>query len=274
METQLSETPYSSTFYANRDDGSLRSARAIGQLVLSRYPARSVVDVGCGNGCWLAAFQELGVKDILGLDGDYVDRAQLRIPKDKFRPTDLTQSVVLDRRFDLAVCMEVGEHLPESASEILVATLVSAADVILFSAAPPGQGGTHHINEQPPKYWAERFARRGYDCLDWIRPLVWEDAEIDWWYAQNAIIYASQEVIRKHPDLGNACLPQARGPMHLVHPRSFESKASQIEKLLDYRWIPGLRWSSGLWIRSFRQAIDVRLRRPAPSARSTMEISQ
>lgn len=168
-------SPYGPSFYAGQSDGSLRSARAIAPIVTDLVKPRSVLDVGCGVGTWLAAFAELGVTDYLGVDGDYVDRTALRIPSERFVSMDLASPVSLGRRFDLAVCLEVAEHLPLSAAAGLVGFLTEAAPVVLFSAAVPGQGGTCHVNERWPPFWRLLFERRGYSRLDPIRPRVWRN---------------------------------------------------------------------------------------------------
>jgi hypothetical protein len=61
--------------------------------------------------------------------------------------------------------MEVAEHLPARTADRYVRLLTSLSSVIVFSAAPPGQGGrtgTDHINEQPPLYWITKFDRCGF----------------------------------------------------------------------------------------------------------------
>src|ERR671925_1539421 len=141
-------TPYSPGFYEQQQEGSLRSARRVLPHLVQLVSPRSVVDVGCGVGTWLKAAMELGVEDILGLDGDYVDRAMLQIPSAQFTPVDLTRPFRLPRTFDAALSLEVAEHLPESSAVDFVESLASLSNVILFSAAIPGQMGEHHVNEQ------------------------------------------------------------------------------------------------------------------------------
>src|SRR5262249_5217435 len=152
------DTPYDAAFYEAQADGSLRSARVVVPLVTRLVEPRSVVDVGCGVGTWLRAFVENGVEDVLGVDGAYVDRNRLCIDPARFQAMDLARPQPLGRTFDLAVCLEVGEHLPTRAAPGLVAML-TAAPVVLFSAAIPGQGGTNHVNEQWPNFWQRLFSR-------------------------------------------------------------------------------------------------------------------
>jgi SAM-dependent methyltransferase len=217
-----SPTAYDAAFYAEQADGSLRSARVVVPLVMELVRPASVLDVGCGLGTWLAAFAEAGVADFLGTDGDYVDRAKLKIPADRFRPTDLTNPPPPGRTFDLAVCLEVAEHLPEKLAPKLVEYLTGAAPVVLFSAAIPGQGGTHHVNEQWPAFWQRLFAQRGFVRLDPIRPKVWRDNRVVWWYQQNVFLFVRESLLAERPalqaeyDLAKAC------PLELVHRYALE----------------------------------------------------
>ena len=171
MPTESPSSIYTVRFFSEQVSGSATSASIVVPLVLSMLNVKSVVDVGCGVGPWAAEFLANGVPEVWGIDGDYVDLSQLRIPQDRFLARDLTKSIQIDRTFDLAVCLEVAEHLPESRADGLIADLTSVAPCILFSAAVPGAGGTHHINEQYLSYWTERFLKRGYEGVDAIRSL-------------------------------------------------------------------------------------------------------
>lgn len=233
-QPQPASTPYDSQFYCAQADGSLRSARVIAPLLLERLRVHSVVDVGCGIGTWLRAFEELGIRKLAGFDGDYVDRSKFQVDEEFFRPADLQKPLPLECRYDLALCLEVGEHLPEASAATLVESLTRAADVVLFSAAIPGQGGTHHINEQWPRFWFDLFNARDYVARDWVRPLVWDNSDVEWWYAQNMIVYMTREAaevysgIPKHSNDDSA-------PLALVHPKMFTLITSRLSRS------PGLR---------------------------------
>jgi SAM-dependent methyltransferase len=205
---------YSSEFYAGQVDGSANSAAAVVPLILSLFPVRSVVDVGCGVGPWAAEFISRGVSDVWGIDGDYVKPSQLRIPLERFAVHDLTKPISLGRTFDLAVCLEVGEHLPASRAQSLVSDLTSLASCVLFSAAVPGQGGTHHINEQYLPYWIDLFASQGYEGVDPIRPRILGDDSVEWWYQQNIVMFAAPN----HPLLAKGFLR----PQSIIHQRLYE----------------------------------------------------
>lgn len=119
----------------------------------------SVLDVGSNIGQWARAFATLGC-GVLALDAPHMERHVL--PGLPFRAVDLCEPFDLGRRFDLCLCLEVGEHLPDASADGLVASLYRHADAIVFSAATPGQPGHGHINCQPFDYWRAKFADAGY----------------------------------------------------------------------------------------------------------------
>lgn len=185
---------YDSQFMDYTAQSSRHSARAIAGFIQSVMPVRSVLDVGCARGTWLDEWRKTKVGDIFGIDGDYVQTSQLLIPADDFRAADLSQPIALGRRFDLVQSLEVAEHVPASAADTFVSNLVAhATGAILFSAAPPGQGGEFHVNEQPYEYWREKFRRHGYAPYDCVRPKIMNDPAVSFWYRYNVLLYLTPE---------------------------------------------------------------------------------
>lgn len=182
---------YNNQFYDWVNITARRSAAELLPIVASHLKVRSVADVGCGEGTWLRQWMDLGIQDVLGIDGPHVDIRRLSIPPEFFNAFDLTNPFPVTRRFDLVQCLEVAEHLPANCGEPLISTLCNLSDVILFSAARPGQGGERHINERPPSYWADHFCSRGYSPYDVIRPLVARNRRIDKCYRYNTVLYAN-----------------------------------------------------------------------------------
>jgi hypothetical protein len=208
---------YDTNFYLDLQRSSYRSAREIVPLVRQMLPISSVCDVGCGLGAWLRAFEESGVTDLVGLDGEFVPMDKLQITMDKFRRVDLSTSFSIPRRFDLILCLEVAEHLPETGATQFVENLTALGSVILFSAAVPGQGGVAHVNEQWQPYWACKFNKFGYTLCDALRPLIWYNDKIDYWYRQNAFIYCDKNALSENRALSEA----SHGPvLPLVHPNA------------------------------------------------------
>lgn len=181
---------YTPHVLANNHQGAQLGAATIVPPVLaalSLWEIHSVVDFGCGLGTWLAVFAEHGITDIDGYDGPWVPREQLQIPVERFHPVDLREDVPLPRRWDLALCLETAEHLPPNCAESLVTLVTSAAPVVLWSAAVPGQGGWYHLNEQPEQYWHELFVQHRYRKL--VLPgIAALDAAVPSWY-RRACLY-------------------------------------------------------------------------------------
>jgi SAM-dependent methyltransferase len=192
------------------------SAEVVVPIVIELLHPSSVLDVGCGRGTWLDVFLRHGVTDVMGVDGPYIPVTELEIPPDAFVGHDLRRPLELGRRFDLVVSVEVAEHLDPDFASTFVSSLVAHASAVLFSAAIPFQGGAGHVNEQWPSYWADLFAVHGFVPVDVVRPVVWSDEQVAFWYAQNTILY----VDKTHgsvDELRDRALHAGR-PLDLVHP--------------------------------------------------------
>jgi SAM-dependent methyltransferase len=212
---------YDRSFYDETADLSGPSARAVVPAVLEVVHPRSVLDVGCGVGTWLATFREGGVPEILGLDGETVPGEVLRIPAESFRRHDLSTPFRLGRTFDLVTSLEVAEHLPPARADSFLDDLAAHGKVILFSAAVPGQGGTHHFNEQWQSFWIAKFAARGYRVLDIFRGRFWRDPKVAWWYAQNIFLFVHEDALEGAPRLKEALATFSPYPLDIVHPDLF-----------------------------------------------------
>jgi SAM-dependent methyltransferase len=219
---------YSPRFFELHAAGAARSAQVIVPLIREVVTVGSVVDVGCATGAWLDAFVAHGIGDYAGID--FHAAPEQHLPPERFRVLDLRAPFTLERRFDLALCLEVAEHLPPSSASGLIASLARLAPVIAFSAAIPFQGGTHHINEQWPDYWANLFREHHYLPVDCIRPLIWNHAEVEWWYAQNLLLFVAEPQLAVPGPL-RELYDKGRGrPLSMVHPRAylFSADPSQI----------------------------------------------
>jgi SAM-dependent methyltransferase len=212
-----SSSAYTPEFFKGQQTASEQSAREVVPLLLELTDASSVVDVGCGIGTWARVFADHAVK-VLGIDGDYVNRDQLRVPVDQFVAKDLAQPIDFAVRFDLAICLEVAEHLPSDSAESLVSSLCSLAPVVAFSAAVPGQGGVRHLNEQWPEYWAALFSQHGYVVVDCIRDKIWMNEQIVWHYRQNMLIFVREDSLPLHPQLQAEAERQGLRALSVVHP--------------------------------------------------------
>jgi SAM-dependent methyltransferase len=215
---------YDQSFYSDRRTRTLQAARTILGALPASIARRSVADIGCGTGTWLAAALETGSSEAIGIEGDWVSPEMLDDPRIAFHPRDLEQ-VLPPLKVDLALSLEVAEHLSPARAGSFVAELAAMAPAVLFSAAIPGQGGVGHRNEQWQSYWAEKFERSGMAAFDVIRPAIWTDSSIPAWYRQNTILYLDAELAA-----ASGLIPTRIGLLDRVHPE-FWNRAN---RELDY----------------------------------------
>ncbi|WP_369765627.1 methyltransferase domain-containing protein [Flavobacterium sp. WC2429] len=200
------------------------AAEEIVPYILSLLEPNSVVDVGCGTGTWLKVFSDNGITDFLGIDGNYVDRNTLKINSGSFIEFDLETFYSSQRKFDLAISLEVAEHLKEESAAVFIKSLTNLSDVVIFSAAIPNQGGQNHLNEQEPFYWISKFEKEGFECFDILRPVFWENKKVDCWYRQNIFLFTKNEALIDKLNSFDTFLNH-----HLVHPELLKIKERVLE---------------------------------------------
>lgn len=209
---------YHADFYRELSGYSRSSAKVLVPKLVAKYSPKSIVDFGCGSGEFLVEFEKNNVSEILGLDGSWLpahSRGRW------FQEAELENYVELPIKYDMALCLEVAEHLPIGVAKILINSLTSASDLIVFSAAIPGQGGTNHVNEQYPEYWADLFFQYGFE-LDWDpRIEIWREKNVAPWYRQNLLVYKR----------GNSPRVTPKYPAQLWHPEIFPELLNVAQKV-------------------------------------------
>ena len=227
---------YNDQFYKSLTEGSYNSAKPFVSILssLSINP-KKVVDVGCGRGPWLKAFSDSGTKELVGIDGDWVRQEDMLDKKIEFHSIDLSSTTIenpINKKFDLAMSLEVAEHLKPEQAIPFVNYLIGFSDTILFSAAFSGQGGTDHVNERPHTYWAKVFISNGYLPYDLFRSKVWENQEIDVWYRQNTFLY-----LKKNSKFEKIFKEKGIEPiselslMNCIHPDLYQLRVEETIKL-------------------------------------------
>jgi hypothetical protein len=203
--------------YPNRKIA-FESGRIILQEINNKYKFSSVIDFGCGSGAYLAAARMIdNTIDIKGLDCCEVDRTE-------FIPNEYVEIVNFEnykyknnKKYDLAISIEVAEHIDNKYSDLFVDNICTSSDVILFSAAIPYQGGNGHVNCQWPSFWISKFRERGYVAIDMIRPKIWNDSRCMLHCRQNCLIFVrSQSVVFEN------FKEKIIEPLDLVHPMMVE----------------------------------------------------
>ena len=229
---------YNFDFQNGRDKKIRYAARTILAILNDSFDVKSICDLGCGPGTWLSiASETFGKGDpssirIDGFDGYYLDTNLLYFDKKHFHAVDLSEPVD-DKwktdRYDLAICLEVAEHLLNDRAESFVSDLCDISDLVLFSAATKLQTGPGHVNEQRLSYWIKLFQGRGYRCLDIIRRKIWDDTDIPVYYRQNTLVFTCKDVPEQ-------CAEYEIGDDYIdvIHPDLYESRMIEClsEKLL------------------------------------------
>jgi hypothetical protein len=138
----------------------VRSAEIITQVLHDVFAPKRLIDLGCGCGVYGHFFGQKGVA-VISVDG-------VRPPvTEAYPPPVHVQDLTVPFEniwgpFDAALCLEVAEHIPETLLPPFLANITQFSDRLILSAAPPGQGGHHHVNEQPRRYWVDQLAQVGF----------------------------------------------------------------------------------------------------------------
>jgi hypothetical protein len=194
------------------------SQRCLLSFIYDLRAFSSLVEVGCGQAGWLHAGRRLGAGEIRGYDFPGASAEARGLTTGEFVATDLNEEIRVERKFDLAICMEAAARLPRSAAATLIRSLTGASDWVLFGAALPHQGGLDHVNENWMEYWAALFAQAGFLCYDILRPRFWHDARVAFYYRQSSCLYVrpgSHYALR-----ARGHTPSSRPPS-LIHPEMF-----------------------------------------------------
>lgn len=184
---------YNDTFYEKHRVIACESAKTYAEYLASIYRPSSVADVGCGRGYWLRAFREIGAITLVGFDGPWNKKEYMVADYIEFEAAELNKPFEYKSKFDLAISLEVAEHLEALSAPIFIKSLTNLSDVVLFSSAFTGQDGVNHVNEQPHTYWANHFVSVGYVPFDIFRPNFWGDERVDYCYRQNTFLYVRED---------------------------------------------------------------------------------
>ncbi len=234
----------------------LDAPREIVPFLIDKFHPQSVVDVGCGNGTFLSVFLENGIKDILGLDGGWVNRSELYIDGAFFLEKDLEKDLSINRKFDMVLCLEVAEHLSGDVADNFINNLTNLGDIIIFSAAIINQGGQNHINEQPFDYWIEKFSKRDFVFYDIFRRRFWNNTKVNWWYKQNMFLVAHNSVdVSKYQINADKSEPI----LEYVHPELLEFHLKDLRKFKNkVNWIRHGKAPAGFYFQLLRKKIAKR----------------
>lgn len=191
---------------------------------------KSVLDIGCGFGFFLAeANKKWNLDRITGVDGNWIDPETLCISPEHYVSMNLSEETfTADQKYDLTVCLEVAEHLPRDCADRFVKSLGATSDIILFSAAFPGQGGKRHFNEQPMSYWATKFAGEDFQPVDILHEYVWASKTLYPWFRNNLVIFASSDAIKRYRHFTRFIV--APPMLDRVHPHYYNRERTRLRE--------------------------------------------
>ena len=231
---------YDKTFYDYHIEGMSKSAMIVLRLLYEHYKPQTVIDVGCGQGAWLAAAESFGAKKLKGIDGEWVSKEDLLSKNIDFIEANFNKAIPkLNERYDLCISLEVAEHIPEENAKQFIDLLCEASDIVLFSAAIKYQGGTNHINEQWQSYWVDLFRSNGYKCIDCLRGTIWGNRSVEWWYRQNTFLFVGPNNVSLNLDALRALVKPI---LNIAHPINYERKIESYRNKIKY---PTLKFCIG-----------------------------
>lgn len=184
--------PYGKEFFDMVERREGPSARRAAQVIVKFIHPGSVIDLGCGCGTYLLPFREEGI-ECLGLELSKEGLKRCRQRKMPVRRFDIRKDALkTGEKFELCICFEVAEHLPCRFSDRLVGLVTQLSDLALFTAAPPGQEGTSHVNEQPKEFWIEKFGEKDFVLDEKLTGDIkkqWEEGEVIEWLCRNLMVF-------------------------------------------------------------------------------------
>lgn len=183
---------YDKEYYERDVEGpAVLSAPHIAKTVVERFAPKTLIDVGCGTGAIMEAFQRLGVAT-KGLEYSKAGIKKCRARGLTVHLFDIERDAIPQLRGDLALSTEVAEHLPASVAPNYAKLLCTLAPVVICTAAGPGQGGTDHVNLQPKEYWIDLFAKTGHVFdRESTNKLTsqWKSSGVEGFYFENLMVF-------------------------------------------------------------------------------------
>lgn len=149
---------YDKRYFTEIESKEVEQANNLCDIICKIYDPKIVGDVGCATGLYLVPFHVKGTETI-GWDNAEYAVGEKRVPT--VVDADITKKLP-KQRVDLAICLEVLEHIESGLSKPVIENITKLSDVIIFSAAQVGQGGTGHVNCRPREYWEGAFMMQGF----------------------------------------------------------------------------------------------------------------
>jgi hypothetical protein len=171
---------------------------ALAETIIKEYQPKQIIDFGCGTGALAKAFACLGVQ-VQAIDGysepDFSTHDNIRFTKLDLNDIDAVHEFLkqFDAKFDLAISIEVAEHLNPAVSSSFIEWMTSVADVIVFSAAVPSQDGDGHINCRSRSDWYQFIKKYDFTIADTLRQHFISNPNLGLWHKFNVVDYVQKD---------------------------------------------------------------------------------
>jgi hypothetical protein len=144
------------------------------------YEPIAVADLGCGDGWYCQQLKQKWKNTVIhGYEG-CVDMKTEGVYDDIFI-LDLSLKRYVGIKYDLVLCIEVGEHIPLEKEQTFLDNVKEFCDCFLvMSWALPKQGGRGHFNERPEDYIIEQMTKRGFFVDDSSTNELRDAATLKW----------------------------------------------------------------------------------------------
>ena len=193
---------YSTDFYQSVTSRAVIASEVALGTILKNFVAQSVIDIGAGDGVWTSTALSIGnptrltVVDLPGSTFKLLQKVDKSIKKITLNfENDMLKN---GEPYDLGICVEVIEHISTGRALLLLDWISVNCCTVMFSGAIPGQGGTHHINEQNQSYWLNVMMARGFIPIDNIRPQLYRNGKIPQYYRNNIFFFINSRFIHEH----------------------------------------------------------------------------
>lgn len=167
--------------------------KLIAEIINKQFHPKSLIDMGCGSGLYLAEFYKLGI-NVSGCDINETALSWIKsiLPDINVFVSDLRKKISFKQKFDLCLCLEVAEHIEEIYSHIFVENLINSSNIIIFSASPPEQPGIYHVNEHEQEFWINLFSEKNYN-INWEETNLLKknlkNQNIIYWLVNNILVF-------------------------------------------------------------------------------------
>jgi len=139
---------------------------------------KTIIDIGCGDGAYTKRLRKAGFL-CCGYDGS---PETISMSEGACAIADFSQPVDLGK-FDLVLCLEVGEHVPKEYEQIFLDNVCkSSKNYVILSWAIKGQGGTGHVNEQSNEYVIDQMRQRGFKHWGHISTMLRTASTLPWFH--------------------------------------------------------------------------------------------